>query len=118
MTIPKMRALNDREYAPAKPVRKREGARNATVVGKASSRRNGAGATPSFADPELSDLRQELLDASVQTSALERELAEARTEVDRLKGELQTDGAAADSRRKLQEELRRLEGEHQELCNR
>src|SRR5215204_1811820 len=93
VTIPRVRALNDRDYAPVKPARKREGSRNApAVVGKNSSRRNGSEPPASFTDPELSDLRQELLDASVQTSAIERELADARAEVDRLKSEVTKGG--------------------------
>src|SRR5215208_6204927 len=72
VSIPKVRAMNDRDYAPAKAGRKREGARNtAAAIGKGLHRHNGSDST-AFSDPELSDLRQELLDASVQTSELER----------------------------------------------
>src|SRR5437868_6325984 len=63
--IPKVRAMNDREYAP-KASRKREASRNvAAVVGNGSPRHEEV-ANDTFSDPEMTDLRQELLDASVQ----------------------------------------------------
>jgi chromosome segregation ATPase len=86
------------------------------MVGKVTPRRSGPEVSPSFADPELSDLRQELLDASVQTSALERELADAKSEAEQLRSELQKTGSDGDARRKLQDELNRLTAEHQALC--
>ena len=58
--IPKVRAMNDREYAP-KASRKREASRNvAAVVGNGSPRHEEV-ANDTFSDPEMTDLRQELL---------------------------------------------------------
>jgi len=102
--------MNDRDFAGPTASRKREGARaGVPVVGKGSPRRNGAETTNSaeFSDPELSDLRQELLDVSVQTSELERELADARAQAE----------SRSVAQRKLQDELKRLTDEHQALCN-
>jgi chromosome segregation ATPase len=110
LSIPKMRGINDRDMVQSKPAsRKREGARaGAAVVGKGSARRTATDSeTNQFSDPELSDLRQELLDASVQTSELERELVDARTRAE----------SFSISHRKLQDELKRLSDEHQALCN-
>ena len=105
--IPKVRAMNDREYAP-KTSRKREASRNlSAVVGNGSPRHQEVG-SDTFSDPEITDLRQELLDASVQASELERELTEARAEVE----------SRLAAHRKLQDELRRVSEEHQSICNR
>jgi len=92
MTIPKLGALHDRQYTGA-PNRKREARLN--TVGSGHQRET-APAKDDFIDPELTSLRQELLDASVQATRLEGELADTRTEADKLRGELKT--AAKDQR--------------------
>jgi chromosome segregation ATPase len=119
--VPKVRAMHDRDYSPVKPVGKRGGSRNgAPVVPRGAQRANGNG-NGQYSDPEISELREELLDASVQTSALEREVADARAEAERLKAELQKAAGDAESRatanRKFQDELKRLAEEHQQICN-
>jgi chromosome segregation ATPase len=86
MTIPKLGALHDRQY-PNSPTRKRDSLLSG--VGP-SAPRESAPAKDDFIDPELTTLRQELLEASVQATRLESELADARTEADKLRHEFKT----------------------------
>jgi chromosome segregation ATPase len=85
VTIPTLGAIHDRAYsAPAAPPR--EGRRTTPAPrGEASVRDD-------FLDPELATLRQELIEASVQSTRLEGELADARAATEKLRGELKTAG--------------------------
>lgn len=67
ITIPKLAAMLDRAYQPAGRTRE-------TMPAGVGDRRHSE--DPSFEDPEIASLRQELLEASTQISRLEGELAE------------------------------------------